>query len=312
MSKNKNSTKIFIAPEVGFCFGVKRSIELLNKTRKEYPEANIITYGPIIHNEFVINEFIKKNIYPVNNEKEITKLPRNTIIVIRSHGVGEPTLKRLKKKGYIVIDGTCPFVKKVHLNGLNLCKEKYSVILIGDKEHPEVKGIAETLKNKLTIINSVSEVEKLNNIRLNKIGVIIQTTQDHKKVNEILLALFKKYKEIKLFNTLCNATFLRQYYANLLSQKVDLMMIIGSKTSGNTRRLFEISKKNCKKTYLISDENDIKKIKFTNIKKIGIITGASTPDLLIKITIENLKKIMKIKEIKYLKREELEATKNGL
>lgn len=302
----KSKMIIYKASESGFCYGVKRSIDLIERLRKENPEEIIYTFGPIIHNEYVVEKLKEKNVFPIIKETELKNIKKNSIIVIRSHGVGKNVIENLKKAGYQVYEGTCPFVKRVHRNGLQLQKEGYTVILIGEKNHPEVQGISATLQNKVIIINDENEIEKLKNDKGEKIGIIIQTTQEYQKVNNIIKKIFEKFKEIKIFNTVCNATYLRQKYAAMLSKKVDLMIIIGSKGSGNTKRLFEVCKKNIDNCFLLSDINEINNIEFKDIKKIGISAGASTPDWLIKNFIEKIKKIYKNIKVINLKTEELE------
>lgn len=298
--------KILVSSKTGFCFGVKRSIDMLDQLRTSKPEADIFTYGPIIHNEHVVQHFKQKNIFPILNDTELDKIPSESILVIRSHGIGQNKIKYLNEQNFKVINATCPFVNKVHATGKNLISEGYKVILIGEKNHPEVVGISETLNNNLIIINSIADAQNMNIPKNKKIGIIIQTTQEYEKVNNILLYLFDNFKEIKIHNTICNATYIRQQWAIKISKNVDLMIVIGSKNSGNTKRLFEICKKELANTYLCSNEEDIDSINFNNIKKVGISAGASTPEWIIKIIVDKISVLYDNSEVKYINQNELE------
>lgn len=298
--------KIIISSKSGFCFGVKRSIDMLEELHNKNLEEKIYTYGPIIHNEHVVNHLKEKNIFPILDDKNLMEINENSTLVIRSHGVGNNKIDELKQKGFNIVNGTCPFVKKVHETGLKLIEEGYKIILIGEKNHPEVIGIAETLNNNLVIINSLDDVESIKINRNKKVGIIIQTTQEFEKVNKILLKLFNIFKEIKIHNTICNATYIRQQWAIKLSKKVDLMLIIGSKHSGNTNRLFEICSNYQKKSYLCSDEKDIDKIDFSGVEEIGISAGASTPEWIIKKIVDKISALYDNYEVKFLNKNELE------
>ncbi|MCI1959732.1 MAG: bifunctional 4-hydroxy-3-methylbut-2-enyl diphosphate reductase/30S ribosomal protein S1 [Clostridia bacterium] len=267
--------KIILAKSAGFCFGVNRAIQAVYNA---IGTDDIYTYGPIIHNKIVIKELEEKGVKCVDSIDGI----KNGTIVLRSHGVGKNVYDNINKKGLKTIDGTCPFVKKIH----DIVKEQHDIgkkiIIIGDATHPEVIGINGWCDNSALIVESVEETEKIPNDNINEYAVVVQTTFRKSKFDDIISAIKKRISNLVIFNTICSATSKRQAEAVEISSKVDKMIVIGDKKSSNTQKLFEICKKNCKNTINIETISDLLLNIFDKNDKIGITAGASTPPAIIK------------------------------
>jgi 4-hydroxy-3-methylbut-2-enyl diphosphate reductase len=272
--------KVKLAQSYGFCFGVKRAIEIAQNN------PNAKTMGPLIHNQKEIDRL--KNDYNVDLYHTLDEVQENDTVVIRTHGIPKNDLKKLKSLNTNVINATCPFVtapqqicKKMSLKG-------YSIVIFGDKEHPEVKGVQSYADDVLVVL----EPEELENNRLqsDKIAIVAQTTRKKENYIKIVNYLVPRYKEVRVFNTICDATFENQDAARELSKEVDIMIIIGGKNSSNTKQLLTISLENCNDSYLIESEEDLELKWFKDKKLCGVTAGASTPDWIITKVIENIEK----------------------
>lgn len=272
--------KIYLAKHAGFCFGVKRAMDIAAKLVRE---DNVYTFGPLIHNPQVIKDLEKKGIKCIEELNEIVEGK----IIIRAHGVPPQTIQEIKELGLEVVDAVCPYVKKVHNLTKKLQEDGYQVVIFGEKEHPEVIGIKGNSENAI-VIEDLEEAEKLNNYK--KIGLVSQTTQPKEKFEKIAKELKKHTKELKLYNTICDATEKRQQAAIELSKKVDLMIVLGGYNSGNTRRLAELCGKETE-TLHVEKFLDINQKVLKEKNDIGITAGASTPDYLIKELIQELSNI---------------------
>ncbi|NWF66717.1 MAG: 4-hydroxy-3-methylbut-2-enyl diphosphate reductase [Campylobacterales bacterium] len=270
--------QIVLANNYGFCFGVKRAINLAEAN------PNSLTLGPLIHNYKEINR-LSKNYY-VNVSDDINSLDFNKPVIIRTHGIPKDDLKLLQDKNANIIDATCPFVTKPQLICEDMSKNGYQIIIFGDKEHPEVKGVISYCVNTPIVILSVEELYDKN--LSNKIALVSQTTRKISEYKKIVSYLIEKAKELRVFNTICNATFENQESAKKLSQEVDIMLIIGGKNSSNTKQLLTICKENCADSYLIEDEYDLDSNWLIGKNRCGITAGASTPDWIIDNVIKKL------------------------
>lgn len=279
---------IKVAETAGFCFGVKIAVDTAISTGKELGGA--YTNGPIIHNKQVVNYLESLNVKQLTEE---TELNEGDTVIIRSHGVPPEVENNLKDKGIKVIDATCPFVKKVHEKVRQLVKEGYFIVIIGEKGHPEVIGILGHLKDaggKGVVIENLEELYK-KLPRRNKIGIVAQTTQNEDFFEKAVGYIAVNAEEIKVFNTICDATSVRQEEVKKLAPTVDLMIIIGGKHSGNTNRLAQISKSINPNTYHIEKADELKPEWFENVENVGISAGASTPDWIINSVVEKIKEI---------------------
>ena len=265
-----------LAKHSGFCFGVRRAIRLAQnavKTRK-----TIYSLGPLIHNRQEVERLEKRGIHVIEKLSEI----KSGTLIIRSHGVHPELMKKAKEKGLSIIDATCPFVKKVQELSTLLQKEDYEVIVVGEKDHPEILSL-----RGVKVVAKVSDTEKYK--KRKKLGVISQTTQAIENFSEVVGALLKKTSELKVFNTICESTLRRQKSAYELACRCDLMLVVGGYNSANTRRLAEICKKSRTETHHIETADEIKSSWLKGEKNIGITAGASTPDWIIRKVTDFLK-----------------------
>jgi len=274
--------KIELAKSYGFCFGVKRAIEIAQNS------SGAVTYGELIHNPLEISRL--KNEYNVGLVKNLNEISTKKVI-IRTHGITKTDKEYLKKQNKILIDATCPFVTKPQEIVEEMSKDGYDIIIFGDVNHPEVKGVKSYSVNQDRTFVILS-IDELKNIKLKeKIAIVAQTTR---KISEFLILvdyLVKLHKEVRVFNTICNATFENQDAVRELSQKADIMIIIGGKNSSNTKQLYLISKQNCKDSYLIENQDELKKEWFEKKNLCGVSAGASTPEWLIQNIIDKIKQI---------------------
>jgi 4-hydroxy-3-methylbut-2-enyl diphosphate reductase len=251
----------------GFCFGVRRAINIVLQ-ESERTEGRIFTIGPIIHNPQMVETLRHRGIIPVDNISEI----EGGTVVFRTHGIKEEEEEDIKLKGLKSIDATCPFVKRVRKKAIFLQKNGYKVVIAGDENHPEVKSVLSYLHNDGIVL------EKPALIMSKKIGVVSQTTLDKDTFFNIVCGLVEGVEELRVYNTICESTGIRQREVATLSSMVDAMLIVGGKNSSNTTKLYKIAKNIQTNTYHIETETDIKPEWFSGLNKIGMTGGASTPD----------------------------------
>ena len=274
--------KIELAKSYGFCFGVKRAIEIAENS------SGAVTYGELIHNPLEINRL--KSEHNVGLAKNLSEIYTNKVIV-RTHGITKEDKIFLKEKNKFLIDATCPFVTKPQKIVEEMSKEGYDIVIFGDINHPEVKGIKSYSTNQ-TRTFVVLKLDELQKIKLHeKIVIVSQTTRKINEFLELTNFLITNYKEVRVFNTICNATFENQDAVRELSKKADIMIIIGGKNSSNTKQLYLISKQNCKDSYLIENEDELKAEWFKDKNLCGVSAGASTPEWLIQNIINKIKQI---------------------
>ena len=280
--------EVEIAQYSGYCFGVKRALKIVEKTLDENRGSGrkVYTLGSVIHNPGVMKELSSMGLISVNSSEGIKP---GSLLIIRSHGMSPRVLKGLLHNNIEIIDATCPFVKKAQAKVKKLESQGYFVLVIGNRDHPEVIGIKEQLDdNNVKVIEDSLEASGLGFKK--KIGVVIQTTQTADRVKSITTVLIDKCKELLICNTICDTTKNRQESTKKLSNKVDVMIIAGGKNSANTTHLADISLSENKNTYHTESYNEIKPAWFKHSDKIGISGGASTPEkdiIDIKKTIES-------------------------
>lgn len=276
--------KVILAEKAGFCFGVQRAVDEALKVKNIF-NKKIYTLGPLIHNNDVVKYLEDNEIFSIDLEN-IHSLNSDDVVIIRSHGVSPEILDSLRQKGLNVINATCPYVSNIQLKVNEYFKKGYSIVIVGDKNHPEVIGINGWCNNKAIIAKSrddISEVPK-------RVCVVSQTTEKQENWENVVEHILKNSKEIIAINTICSATETRQKTAEHLSKEVDMMVVLGGYNSSNTTKLFEICKRNCKYTLHIENWNEIPKDYFLgkNINIIGVTAGASTPDWIIKEAISKM------------------------
>lgn len=265
--------EVILADYLGFCYGVKRAIKLAREHAS--PDGGANTLGPIIHNPQMVERLKKEGVGTVDDVEDMDK----GTLIIRSHGVGPETYEAVRQRGLELVDATCPHVRKAQLSAKTLADDGYHVIIIGEKEHPEVQSIYKWTSGTAEVIETVEEAKALKDYA--RLGIVSQTTFSGKMFQRIVGELLEKSRDIRILRTICTATDQRQAAAVDLASKVDLMLVIGGKNSANTTRLAELCAKRCK-TYHIETAAELQDEWFDKIDKIGITAGASTPDWIIK------------------------------
>ncbi len=276
--------EIRIAKFAGYCYGVKRALKLTKDALKNLPKP-IYTLGPIIHNSRVVEALKKEGIIPVNGLSEI----KSGTVIIRSHGVEPRAVEEALDKQLDVVDATCPFVKSAQERANQLLNEGYSVIIIGEHDHPEVRGILAYAGGQATVVESVADLKKINFCKNRRVGVVVQTTQSKDLLRKVVSNLVSEVSELKVFNTVCDATAKRQEAAKKLAKEVDVMLVVGGKNSANTTRLAQICAQTNPETYHIEGADEIDFKWFSEKFVVGVTTGASTPDWILNEVVEKLK-----------------------
>ncbi len=271
--------EIKLAKNYGFCFGVKRAIEIAEESK------NATTMGPLIHNNEEIRR-LKEN-FDVTTAHTMDEVSDAKKVIIRTHGIVKEDLAKLQASNKEIIDATCPFVTKPQEIVEKMSQEKYKIIIFGDENHPEVKGVKSYAVNEPVVILSV---DALKDVPLGpKIAIVSQTTRKFVEFMKVVNYLVERVSEVRVFNTICNATFENQDAARELSYESDIMIVIGGKNSSNTKQLLNISEENCADCYLIENEKELEKAWFEGKEKCGVTAGASTPDWIIEKIISKIR-----------------------
>lgn len=281
--------KVILAKSAGFCFGVNRAIEIVNKLVDE--KKSVCTLGPIIHNMQVVDELKEKGAASIDS---IDEAKQDDTIVIRSHGVSQKVMDSIKEKNLNYVDATCPFVAKIH-KIVKEAKEDEIVIIAGDKLHPEVQGIMGHCNAKCYTFKNLEELSEIFKIippeKNNLIKVVAQTTFDLKEWEKSIKSLKNVYTNAKIFDTICNATTLRQKEAADISKSVDMMFVVGDKHSSNSFKLYSICSSNCKNTFFIETAEELPVKEISKADSIGVTAGASTPARIIKEVLDKMSEV---------------------
>ena len=265
--------KVVVAKSAGYCFGVRDAVDLAYKTAEEYDEVYML--GDIVHNENVVNDLSKAGAKVVDS---LDKVPDDKPILLRAHGSKTSVWDDAKSRNLNIIDATCPLVHKIHQDVKDLYEDGRKIIVIGDHGHDEVVAIADQVPRTI-VVSSVKEAEQINRIR--KAGVVTQSTQAIENVQDIIKILMTKIFDLRFVNTICFPTKRNQEQIKQLAKENDAMVIIGSFTSANSKRLTMLSKEINSRTYQVTGVSDIDISWFENCESVGISAGASTPDYLI-------------------------------
>ncbi|MDD6036302.1 MAG: bifunctional 4-hydroxy-3-methylbut-2-enyl diphosphate reductase/30S ribosomal protein S1 [Lachnospiraceae bacterium] len=296
--------EVTVAKSAGFCFGVRRAVEQVGEQLRR--GKKVYTYGPIIHNEEVVQEFEKKGVRILYPEDEWESVEKGTI-VIRSHGVTRKEQEKMLSCGFEVVDATCPFVKKIHKIVEEQSSAGRKIIIIGDETHPEVAGIRGWARGEVFVADSVEKAESISVSEDEKLCIVAQTTFNYKKFQELVEIFEKKRYDIIVLNTICNATEERQSETARLAAMSEAMIVIGGRQSSNTKKLYEIAKNACGNTYYIQKLDDLDLSQFKSFRCVGITAGASTPNTIIK----EVQKIMSEMSFDQLLEESLKTIHNG-
>ena len=280
--------KIFVAKDAGYCFGVRDAVNLAYETAKD--NGGVYMLGDIVHNENVVKKLEKAG---TNVVQSLDEIPDNAPVLFRAHGTPIQVWEKAKNKNMKIVDATCPLVREIHEEVLNLEKEGRRIIIIGDHGHDEVVGIASQVKNPL-IIATPEEAKKIRKSK--RAGVVSQSTQTIENVQNIINILMTKVFDLRFVNTICFPTKRNQDQIKELADLCDLILNIGSFTSANSKRLAQLSLEKNLNSYQITCADDINPNWINNIDKVGISAGASTPDNLINDVVNYIKKLGNIKE----------------
>ena len=279
--------KILVAKDAGYCFGVRDAVNLAKKSGDDFQEVYML--GDIVHNETVVDDLNKRGSKVVESLNDI---PEDKPVLFRAHGTDPETWKKAQKKKLNIIDATCPLVTEIHEEIKELESENRRTIIIGDHNHDEVVGIAAQVKNPI-IISCVEEAKELG--KMKRAGVVSQSTQMIENVQEILNVLSEKVYDLRFVNTICFPTRRNHDQIKKLSNICDLMIVIGSFTSANSKRLTQLSLERNKNSFQVTCADDINESWFDGVESVGISAGASTPDNLIEDVIAKVKLFSKIK-----------------
>ncbi len=236
---------------------------------------SIYSLGPLIHNPQTVEELEKKGVRVVESVDDI----RCGKVIVRSHGITRPDAEALAGKGVTIIDATCPFVKKAQEHARSLSRQGYAVTVVGDANHPEVKSIISYIEPGVPIFTSLAELQESSGIR--KMGIVAQTTQSFENLMQFVSIALKKIQEVRVYNTICNATVLRQKESTAVARKADVMIVLGGYNSANTRRLAEICKESNPRTHHIETAGELPPDALDGVSCVGVTAGASTPEWII-------------------------------
>jgi 4-hydroxy-3-methylbut-2-enyl diphosphate reductase len=265
---------IILAKSAGFCFGVRRATQMAFEAADKH--EHICSLGPVIHSPQVVKGLAERGVKVVSNVDDI---PPGSVI-IRSHGVTFEEMDKIQKKNLTIVDATCPFVKKAQEYAACLSKEGYTVVIVGELEHPEVQGIVSYSGE--AVVHVVADAEQAASLpRMKKVGIVAQTTQLYENLRDIMDICLAKSQELRVYNTICDATSVRQNEAREIARNVDLMFVIGGHASANTSRLARICREIQPQTWHIETTDEIAPEWFEGIEKVGVTAGASTPRWLI-------------------------------
>ena len=274
--------EIIVADNCGLCYGVKRALNIVRKTRHK-KKGKIYTLGDLIHNPQVVTDLKSKGVEPIKN---LDKLHEGTII-IRSHGISPEIYSLLAERKINIVDATCPIVKKIQELVEGLAEGEEEIILVGNKKHPEIRGLIGYSKNKGIIIENDTQVKNLPHRK--KRAVLVQSTQDLFLFKKVVASLVEKTEHLRVYNTICLSTQTRQNSTSELASKVDTLFIVGGKNSSNTNKLYQISKRILANTFFVEKAEEIAPEMLTDANKIGISGGASTPPEAIEEVITRIK-----------------------
>ena len=276
--------EIIVAQNAGFCFGVEKAVEEVKSRIADAGNTDVFTFGEIVHNEAVVEDFAKKGVRVIDNADDLQRAAgdsrakgRDACVVIRAHGVGRDVYAGMESSGMRVIDATCPFVKRIHKIVREAGEQGHAVVVVGDASHPEVQGITGWANGPVFVVETGKEADALVFEADRPVTVVAQTTIRRQKFEEIVEILIKKGYNVHIADTICNATHVRQEETKNIASSVDAMIVVGGARSSNTRKLYEISASVCKNTYLVQNAGDLKGVRLKDCAKVGITAGASTP-----------------------------------
>lgn len=278
--------RIILARSAGFCFGVKRAMSIADETATGRKEGGpIASLGPLIHNPQAVEELEKKGVHVVDAVDDVACGK----VIVRSHGITRTEHEALVAKGVTIIDATCPFVNKAQEHARALSRQGYAVIVVGDANHPEVKSIISYIEPGTPIITTLREIREATRIR--KAGIVAQTTQSFDNLMQFVGEALRKFPEVRVYNTICNATILRQRESTALAGTVEVMIVLGGYNSANTRRLAEICRAINPKTIHIETAAELPADLVDRVETVGVTAGASTPQWIVDELVARIREV---------------------
>lgn len=276
--------EVIVADAAGFCMGVKRACQMAFQAAARQP-GRVKSLGPIIHNPQLVAKLAAEGLEIAD---EVDELEPGTAVLIRSHGVPPEVYERARELELEIIDATCPLVRKAHRLTSRLAEEGYAVVIVGEPDHPEVRALKAYAGDGAHVVETPADVEALDD--LGRVGVVAQTTQLLSDYQRLVGALLAKAEELKAFNTICDATALRQQAAERLAAAVDAMIVVGGKNSANTTRLYQRCRdKLGLPAWHIETAEELDPSWFSGMQRLGVTAGASTPDWIIEAVVERLR-----------------------
>lgn len=262
--------RVEVARYAGVCYGVERALKLAEEAAKQ--GTSVHTLGPLIHNPQAVEALRAKGV-------EVAACLEDAdggTLVIRSHGVAPEIIAEARERGFDVVDATCPHVSKAHDAAESLTRDGYSVVIVGEADHPEVEGIMAHAGGEAIVVESPDELPE--RLPSKRVGVVVQTTQSESLLSEVVAALTPRVRELRVHNTICSATGKRQQSAAELAESVDVVVVVGGHNSGNTTRLVEICRAANPRTHHVETADEIDTAWFDGAESVGVTAGASTPD----------------------------------
>ncbi len=279
--------EILLAEPRGFCAGVDRAIEIVEKALAKFGRPIYVRHE-IVHNTYVVNDLKAKGAIFI---EELSDVPPGATLVFSAHGVSKAIQQEAQVRGFTVFDATCPLVSKVHVEVAKLAKEGYEFIMIGHRGHPEVEGTMGQLLEGIHLVEDIADVERVRPSQSDKLAVVTQTTLSVDDTAEIQAAIFKRFPLIRApkQQDICYATQNRQDAVKILTQQVDLVIVVGSPSSSNSNRLVELSRKRGVPSYMVDDATELKDEWFFGVTQVGLTAGASAPEILVQAVVERIK-----------------------
>ena len=273
-----------VATGAGFCFGVRRALKMAFEAARR-DEGSVVTLGPIIHNPQVVAKLEKEGVRVVDDLDDVA----DGTLIVRSHGLPRRVLEEAEARGIKLVDATCPFVKQAQERAAQLEAEDHFVIVVGEEDHPEVLSITGSLEGEAVVVDGTAPLPELPAAK--RYGVVCQTTQPLEHLTAVVQGLLGRTREMKVFNTICEATFGRQESALELARDIDVMVVVGGRNSANTRRLYELCQGAGRDAYHIETADELEPQWFEGKKEVGITGGASTPQWIIDEVVEAVERI---------------------
>jgi len=261
--------RVIVAKHAGICYGVERALKLANQAAAI--DGTVRTLGPLIHNPQAVGALRQQGVEVAESLDEV----KSGTLIIRSHGVDPALIKEADSRGLRVVDATCPFVSTAQRHAADLAKEGYTVVIVGEAEHPEVEGILAHAGGRALIVQGAEDLDT--KMPLRRVGVVVQTTQSPSRLEEVVAALLPRVSELRVFNTICSATSQRQKAADELARDVDVMVVVGGHNSGNTTRLAEICREANERVHHVETADELSPAWFEGANVGGVTGGASTP-----------------------------------